>query len=53
MVVVSMPESSICIAVVWRLCGTPHKRHYVDGWVMWPVGACPLVGALRGPVSAT
>lgn len=33
---------------------TPHTlRHYVDGWVMWPVGVFPLAGVLRGLVPAT
>ena len=33
---------------------TPHTlRHYVDGWVMWPVGVFPLVGVPRAPVPAT
>ena len=33
---------------------TPHTlRHYVDGWVMWPVGMFPLAAAPRGPVPAT
>src|SRR5262249_55437296 len=32
----------------------PHMlRHYVDGWVMWPVGVFPLVGVLRGLAPAT
>jgi site-specific recombinase XerD len=33
---------------------TPHVlRHYVDGWVMWPVRVFPLAGVPRGPVPAT
>ena len=28
-------------------------RHYVDGWVMWPVGVFALVGAAMGPIPAT
>ena len=33
---------------------TPHAlRHYVDGWVMWPVRVFPLAGVPRGPVPAT
>jgi site-specific recombinase XerD len=33
---------------------TPHMlRHYVDGWVMWPVRVFPLAGVPRGPVPAT
>jgi site-specific recombinase XerD len=33
---------------------TPHTlRHYVDGWVMWPVRVFPLAGVPRGPVPAT
>jgi hypothetical protein len=33
---------------------TPHVlRHYVDGWVMWPVGVFPLAGVPRVPVPAT
>lgn len=32
----------------------PHiMRHYVDGWVMWPVGVFPLVGGLLEGVPAT
>ena len=53
MVARSMPLSSILIAQVCRLCEISHKRHYVDGWVMWPVGVFPLAAALRGPVPAT
>jgi site-specific recombinase XerD len=33
---------------------SPHiTRHYVDGWVMWPVRVFPLAGVPRGPVPAT
>jgi integrase/recombinase XerD len=33
---------------------TPHVlRHYVDGWVMWPVGAFAVAGVSRGLVPAT
>jgi integrase/recombinase XerD len=33
---------------------SPHTlRHYVDGWVMWPVGVFPLAGVPRGLVPAT
>jgi integrase/recombinase XerD len=33
---------------------TPHSlRHYVAGWVMWPVGVFPLAGVPRGLVPAT
>ncbi len=33
---------------------TPHVlRHYVDGWVMWPVGVLGLVTVLGAPVPAT
>ena len=33
---------------------TPHVlRHYVAGWVMWPVGVFPLAGVPRGLVPAT
>jgi integrase/recombinase XerD len=33
---------------------SPHVlRHYVDGWVMWPVGMFPLAGVPRGLVPAT
>jgi integrase len=33
---------------------SPHLfRHYVDGWVMWPVRVFPLAGVPRGPVPAT
>jgi integrase/recombinase XerD len=33
---------------------TPHTlRHYVDGWVMWPVEVFPLVWTPRAPVPAT
>ena len=33
---------------------SPHAlRHYVDGWVMWPVGVFALAGVPRGPVPAT
>jgi integrase len=33
---------------------TPHTlRHYVDGWVMWPVGVFPLAGVPRGLVPVT
>jgi hypothetical protein len=33
---------------------TPHTlRHYVDGWVMWPVEMTALAGTPRGPVPAT
>jgi site-specific recombinase XerD len=33
---------------------SPHVlRHYVDGWVMWPVRVFPLAGVPRGPVPAT
>jgi integrase/recombinase XerD len=33
---------------------TPHVlRHYVDGWVMWPVEMTALAGTPRGPVPAT
>jgi integrase/recombinase XerD len=33
---------------------TPHVlRHYVDGWVMWPAGAFPLLTASGAPVPAT
>lgn len=33
---------------------TPHTlRHYVDGRVMWPASASPLVAKLRVPVPAT
>jgi hypothetical protein len=35
------------------LCEITHKRHYVNGWVMWPAGVFPLAEALRGPVPAT
>jgi hypothetical protein len=38
---------------VCRLCGIPHKRHYVDGWVMWLAEVFPLAGAPWGPVPAT
>ena len=32
----------------------PHLfRHYVDGWVMWPVEMTPLAGMPRGLVPAT
>src|SRR5450755_2173056 len=39
------------IALVCRLCGIPHNRHYVDGWVMWPAGVFPVVGVSWGPSS--
>ena len=33
---------------------TPHTlRHYVDGWVMWPAAASPLVAEPRVLVPAT
>ena len=33
---------------------SPHVlRHYVAGWVMWPVGVFPLAGVPRGLVPAT
>jgi integrase/recombinase XerD len=33
---------------------TPHVlRHYVDGWVMWPVRVFPVAGVPRGAVPAT
>ena len=35
------------------LCEIPHKRHYVDGWVMWPAVMFAVVGELRGSVPAT
>jgi len=35
------------------LCGIPHKRHYVDGWVMWPAGAFALLAGILGLVPAT
>jgi integrase/recombinase XerD len=49
------------IATATRTCPTlsakritPHTlRHYVDGWVIWPAGAFPLVGVALGPVPAT
>jgi hypothetical protein len=38
---------------VWRLRGIPRKRHYVDGWVMWPDGVFWLLTASGAPVLAT
>jgi hypothetical protein len=35
---------------LWRIL---HKRHYVDGRVMWPEAASPLVAESRGFVPAT
>ena len=33
---------------------SPHIfRHYVDGWVMWPAGVFPLVGASCGQIPST
>jgi integrase len=33
---------------------TPHTlRHYVNGWVMWPVGVFPLAGLPGVPIPAT
>jgi integrase/recombinase XerD len=33
---------------------TPHVlRHYVNGWIMWPVGMFPLAAAPRDPFPAT
>jgi hypothetical protein len=32
--------------LVWRLRGIPRKRHYVDGWVMWPAGVFPLLAGV-------
>jgi hypothetical protein len=49
----SAPDWSRCRAVVWRLCGMPHKRHYVDGLVMWLGAASPLVAEPRVLVPAT
>jgi hypothetical protein len=53
MTAMSTPACSSFMAAVWRLCGVLHKRHYVDGWVMWPVRVFPLAGVPRGPVPAT
>ena len=47
------PEASTPVAVVWRLCGIPHKRHSVNGRVMWPARVFLLVGASRELVAAT
>jgi integrase/recombinase XerD len=48
---------ALYVAQCPRLAGrtvTPHVlRHYVDGWVMWPVRVFPLAGVPRGPVPAT
>jgi hypothetical protein len=38
---------------VCRLCGIPHNRHYVDGWVMWPDVVFPLAGVVMTPIPAT
>jgi site-specific recombinase XerD len=33
---------------------SPHAlRHYVNGWVMWPVGVFPLAGLPGVPIPAT
>jgi len=44
MTAVSTPWPSSDMAQVCRLCGMPHNRHYVDAWVMWPVGVFPAGG---------
>jgi hypothetical protein len=41
------------IALVCRLWRILHKRHYVDGWVMWPGGVFLLVTGVLGLVAAT
>jgi hypothetical protein len=47
------PPRRASVAYVWRLRGIPRKRHYVDGWVMWPAGVFPLLGLSLSPVPAT
>jgi integrase/recombinase XerD len=42
-----------CPTLATKNVTCPHNRHYVAGWVMWPVGVFPLAGVLRGLVSAT
>ena len=39
--------SRVLTAKVWRLCGIPHNRHYVDGGVMCPVGVFVMVDVVR------
>jgi hypothetical protein len=41
------------LAVVCRLWRILHKRHYVDGWVMWPPVVFPLLMRVLGLVAAT
>jgi hypothetical protein len=41
------------MAAEWRLCEISHKRHYVDGRVMWPAAGSPLVAEPRVLVPAT
>jgi len=46
-------DLSRIIAGVSQLCEITHKRHYVDGRVMWPAGVSRLVAELRVLVPAT
>ena len=49
----STPACSSAIAAVCRLWRILHKRHYVDGWVMWPPGVFPLLMGVLGLVAVT
>jgi hypothetical protein len=43
---IGTPSAKAVLAKVWRLCGSPHNRHYADGWVMFPVVVFVLAGAV-------
>jgi len=44
---------TVCPSIADKQVSAHTLRHYVDGWVMWPVRVFPLAGVPRGPVPAT
>jgi hypothetical protein len=48
-----MPWAAMRVPNVCLLCGIPHNRHYVDGWVMWPAGVFLLLMGSSGRFRAT